>query len=122
MNARVPALLGDIDALYECSEHLVVVPYQIKHDPFRRFSMRLRRFEQVLGEAAEDEYWRDFLRKLRRYRFELSAAPLPFNHPSVYYLAVIERGWSKERWEQSLANAFIRQMRAFGRPRDLFLR
>ena len=29
------------------------------------------------------------------------------NHPSVYYLAVVERGWSEERFEQWLAEAFV---------------
>jgi len=32
------------------------------------------------------------------------------NHPSVYYLAVVERGWSEERFEQWLAEAFIQQL------------
>jgi AcrR family transcriptional regulator len=32
------------------------------------------------------------------------------NHPAVYYLAVAERGWSEERFEQWLAEAFIQQL------------
>ncbi len=32
------------------------------------------------------------------------------NHPSVYYLAVFERGWSDERFEHWLTDAFIRQL------------
>ena len=32
------------------------------------------------------------------------------NHPSVYYLAVYERGWSKEHFERWLADALIRQL------------
>jgi AcrR family transcriptional regulator len=32
------------------------------------------------------------------------------NHPSVYYLAVVERGWSEERFERWLAEALIRQL------------
>jgi AcrR family transcriptional regulator len=32
------------------------------------------------------------------------------NHPSVYYLAVVEGGWSDERFEQWLAEAFIQQL------------
>jgi len=31
-----------------------------------------------------DDFWRIFLQKLRRYRFEMCAAPLPFNHPLVF--------------------------------------
>src|SRR5919199_6806902 len=32
------------------------------------------------------------------------------NHPTIYYLLVHERGWSEERYEQWLADAFIRQV------------
>lgn len=32
------------------------------------------------------------------------------NHPSVYYLAIVERGWPEERFEQWLADAFIQQL------------
>ena len=32
------------------------------------------------------------------------------NHPSAYYLAVVERGWPEERFKRWLADAFIRQL------------
>jgi AcrR family transcriptional regulator len=32
------------------------------------------------------------------------------NHPSVYYLAVIERGWSEERFERWLADVLLHQL------------
>lgn len=32
------------------------------------------------------------------------------NHPSVYFLLVYERGWSEERYEHWLADAFIHQL------------
>jgi AcrR family transcriptional regulator len=32
------------------------------------------------------------------------------NHPSVYYLLVYERGWSEERYEHWLADAFVHQL------------
>ena len=32
------------------------------------------------------------------------------NHPSVYYLLVHERGWSEERYERWLADAFVHQL------------
>ena len=32
------------------------------------------------------------------------------NHPSVYYLVVFERGWSEERYERWLADAFTCQL------------
>ena len=32
------------------------------------------------------------------------------NHPSVYYFAVVERGWPEGRFERWLADAFIHQL------------
>jgi hypothetical protein len=32
------------------------------------------------------------------------------NHPSVYYLLVYERGWSEEKYERWLADAFVHQL------------
>jgi AcrR family transcriptional regulator len=32
------------------------------------------------------------------------------NHPSIYYLLVYERGWSEERYERWLADAFVHQL------------
>ena len=34
------------------------------------------------GEHAEDEYWKGFLRRIRRCLFELCAVPFPLNYPS----------------------------------------
>jgi hypothetical protein len=32
------------------------------------------------------------------------------NHPSVYYLAVSDLGWTDEQFERWLADAFVRQL------------
>lgn len=32
------------------------------------------------------------------------------NHPSMYHLLVYERGWTEERYEEWLADAFVRQL------------
>ncbi|MGH7961518.1 MAG: hypothetical protein ACRERD_06780, partial [Candidatus Binatia bacterium] len=38
----------------------------------------MSQLERDLGEAAQDEYWRTFLRNIKLHRFDLCAAPLPF--------------------------------------------
>jgi hypothetical protein len=44
----------------------------------------IQSFQKSLGEATEDTFWRPFLRRLRRYRFEACAAPLPLDHPVLW--------------------------------------
>jgi hypothetical protein len=50
-----------------------------------------------------------------RLRDELEAAEAAeiiglLNHPFVYYLAVVEHGWSEERFQRWLVNALIHQL------------
>lgn len=71
------------DRLYLNSQTLTVRYHAVDHPIFRQFSVQLGRLLRALGEDAGEDYWRDFLRAQRRYRFNLSAAPLPFDHMSV---------------------------------------
>ncbi|MCL5421109.1 MAG: hypothetical protein M1461_01365 [Nitrospirae bacterium] len=66
-------------AIYDCSKKAEIEKYAITHKEFRGYCLYLKKFEHLLGENAEDPYWKAFLSPLKRYRFELSAAPLFFN-------------------------------------------
>src|SRR5437762_1800189 len=63
-------------------DHRLVAFHSITDAALRRFALGLREFEYRLGAAAEDQFWIPLLRRLKRHRFEWSAAPLPFNHVS----------------------------------------
>ncbi len=71
------------DTVYRCSAHHGTKLHIVWHPLFRHFCLALSRFERNLGELATDDYWAPWLRSLRRYRFDVSAAPLPFDHPAV---------------------------------------
>jgi hypothetical protein len=62
--------------------HRLVASHSISDATLRHFALGLREFEYRLGPAAEDQFWIPLLRRLKRHRFEWSAAPLPFNHES----------------------------------------
>lgn len=51
----------------------------VSHDLFMRFSRSLRLLEHQLGEGINEEYWDRILSWLKRYRFNMTASPLPFN-------------------------------------------
>lgn len=71
--------------IYTCSRDRRMQRHTVSHTGFRSFCKALSSFEKMLGEATKEEYWTPFLRWLRRYRFHMSAAPLPFTwqDPSI---------------------------------------
>ncbi len=72
--------------IYDCSKSLVVSGHAVNQKELGKFSQSLKKFERTLGENMEDSYWKTFLSPLKRYRFELCAAPLYFNNPPLHTL------------------------------------
>lgn len=89
--------LPDVDYVYSCSERARFQRRSVAFAEFKRFSFALRSFERSLGEASDDEYWRDFVRPLRSYGFRLLAAPLPSGHPAAL------SGAGPEVWRERVA-------------------
>src|SRR5688500_5034190 len=77
------ATVSGIDMIYKCASSYRVMVRRIAHSDFHAYCTALRTFEQMLGEDGDEEYWQLFLRRLKRYRFELSAAPVSFNDTCV---------------------------------------
>lgn len=63
--------------VYACSRQLSLVPHLISFPALGEFSRALKRFQRLLGESIENSYWASFIRPLKRYQFDLSAAPWP---------------------------------------------
>ena len=66
--------------ILSCAAELSITRSAVHHDMFFGFSMALRRFERRLGELTRDPVWRSLIMPMRRYRFDISAAPLPFDY------------------------------------------
>ena len=75
--------LSDVSRIYNCSNRVKITYHPVEQSNFEDFCVALKKFKCLLNEAAEDDYWRDFLYLLKRYQFELCAAPLPFNNTSA---------------------------------------
>ena len=82
--------LADVDKIYDCSSQSKIYHYQSEHSEFHDFCLLLKNFYRSLGEDAKDDYWKKFFRTLKQYRFNLCAAPLPFNHSSACKPETIE--------------------------------
>ncbi len=90
--------LSDADRVYACSRSMRVTSRTVPHPEFGRFCLELKKLTRLLAENAEDDFWRPFLGRLRRYQFELCATLLPFNHPLIYseeFLHLLHRQLSR---------------------------
>lgn len=71
------------NALYtECEERSIHY-YRTGHHLFREFHRHSRALQRQAGEYLDDPSWAAMIRSLNRYRFIMSAAPLPFDDPSA---------------------------------------
>ena len=73
--------LESVGAVYDCARLAKIEVHHVHDASFHRFCIQTRNLERSLGESASDDYWRQFLRPLKRYRFDVSSTPLPFNYP-----------------------------------------
>ena len=62
--------------IYECSKNFEIIKHTVAHKALGKFCLSLKSFEHILGENTDDPYWKAFMSPLKRYRFELCAAPL----------------------------------------------
>ena len=83
--------LDSVSAVYDCARLADFEVHNIDDAEFHRFCLSLGEFERSLGESAGDDYWRTFLRALKRYRFDVSSTPLPFKYPTDQSPSLDER-------------------------------
>lgn len=72
--------IADATEILTCAAELSIVRAAVHHDIFFSFSVALRTLERSLGDMMGDPIWKSFIMPMRRYRFDVSAAPLPFNY------------------------------------------
>ncbi len=75
--------LAGADRVYECGASCSLIRHSVRHDGVTGIASAVRELQRGLGEHAEDEYWKGFLRRVRRCLFELCAAPFPLSYPSL---------------------------------------
>ena len=83
--------LDAVSKIYDCARLARFEVHQVDNAEFRRFCLSLREFERSLGESVGDDYWRPFLWALKRYRFDMSSTPLPFQYPEGQSPSLVER-------------------------------
>lgn len=71
--------LPEASLVYSQAKGFSVRRHRVRHDDFAVFSFRLQELKRACGDEEDNELLQPFVRRLRRYWFDLCAAPLPFN-------------------------------------------
>lgn len=74
--------LSQADAVYEVAVSASLQWETVDSEPFEQFSAVLQDLQRSIGNETDETIWLEAVRRLRSIRSALSAAPLPFNHPS----------------------------------------
>ena len=74
---------AEVDRVYACSSEARIHVASVSHSGLAAFSYALRCLDRSLGDIGDDRIWEWIIRFLRRYRFNICASPLPFDHPAV---------------------------------------
>lgn len=64
------------EKIYTCAQELELKYYNIEYPELFIFSKNLTRFFYLIGEAQEDDYWKERKRNLKRLVFLFTSAPL----------------------------------------------
>lgn len=65
---------------YECSSDLSIKHHSLKNSVVKKFSQSLDILVRSLGEEKESDFWRSFINPLKKYRYNICTAPLPFSY------------------------------------------
>lgn len=70
--------------VYACSENISIKLHSVEYPELQVFSNDFNRFINLLGETIEEDYWAFYVRRLRRFRFDICAAPLSAQYLENY--------------------------------------
>lgn len=66
--------IDELSQIYQCAEKINVRRIRVPFEGLARFSRAIRYFERSLDEMAMQDDWQRFLRIVKRFRFDISAA------------------------------------------------
>jgi hypothetical protein len=76
-------------ALYESAEFCEVSRSIVTDPAGAAFAASVTALDRRLGDDADDPFWRESLRGLKRIRFDFASTPLPFNDPALEHAETI---------------------------------
>ena len=74
-----PLSISSATKVYRDASTCEIIRHLIDHPTLAEFSRSLRAFVQLLGDEADDEFWRRSLGPIRRLGFTFCSTPLPFS-------------------------------------------
>lgn len=85
------ATMEEVTRLYDTQRTTQLHLLRTQYEPFRQFSLQLQKLLQSLHPVSDSEVVRPSLRILKRYRFDMCAAPIGFGNPAVVSADLLER-------------------------------
>jgi hypothetical protein len=73
-------MLETVNSIYECSASCKLNVHEVFDRQVYNFSKNLSTFLKFLHETGQAETWKEFTGRLKKYRFFISASPLPFDN------------------------------------------
>lgn len=73
----------DAGKIYSCVAKCNINIHQVNHRLFGQFCITLKQFQHVIREDYSDEFLKDFIYNLKKYRFKMCSSPRPYNDPSI---------------------------------------
>lgn len=70
---------ASVSRVYACASIASIDSLRPTHPLARLFFSRAKNFEHAVGESAQDPYWIPLIRRFKKWRFEIAAAPIPFH-------------------------------------------
>jgi hypothetical protein len=91
-----------VNKIYDCCKTCSIFVHEV-HDPkIYEFSRLIKKFDKFLFTTQQYDTWREFIGRLKRYRFIISSSPLPPNSKHLDLNNAI--AWLKTSADQRLAH------------------
>lgn len=91
--------MDDANVIYSCQSDIKVKVHSVPSPTLQMFTRNISFFLRSLGEDGADEFWSPIVREVKRFRFDISAAPL--SHKSVSVRAESLHTFLKSKVRQS---------------------
>lgn len=75
--------MNEASTIFSCQSEIKVKVHSVSSPGLQMFTRNISVFLKTLGEDGQDEFWNPIVREIKRFRFDISAAPLTNRYLSV---------------------------------------
>ena len=68
--------MDEVSAIFSCQSEIKIEVHSVSSPGLQMFTRNISDLLKILGENGQDEFWCPIVREIKRFRFDISAAPL----------------------------------------------